>query len=91
MSGPYREPGPLARLAPRTSLRRLAWAWCRGVFGRLEKARERREDGARYPGLPRHLRPFFARTLKSMDGIVATFDGIQDRIGERRPPKDLDA
>jgi len=36
----YRTPRPLAKLAPRTSWHRLAWAWCRGVFRLVAIPRE---------------------------------------------------
>lgn len=42
LASPYRAPQPIARLAPRTPWPRLAWAWCRGVFGRLEGAQRAR-------------------------------------------------
>lgn len=33
---PYRTPPPAPKLAPRTSWHRLAWAFCRGVFVRID-------------------------------------------------------
>jgi hypothetical protein len=35
-------PQPLAKLAPAAPRWRIAWAWCRGVFRRIDRAQQRR-------------------------------------------------
>lgn len=54
----YRSP-PASALAharaPRAPWYRLAWAWCRGVFGRLERQQGRRDVVARFAAIVREM------------------------------------
>jgi hypothetical protein len=61
----YREPRPLAKVAPRASLLRLAWAWCRGVPRKLEARR------ARQIQLALQRRPFALDALRKVNPEIA--------------------
>lgn len=76
----YRNLPALPSKAPRTPRHRLAWAWCRGVFRRVDVARERRMYNARESV---RLASFFAILGALVCAIHAP--------ASPRPPKDLQA
>lgn len=77
----YREPRAQARVAPPASLSRRAWAWCRGVFGRLE---ERSVGHTHDPECPcRHKR--YRELGVPCVCIDVRLDRIQSRLDRLNP------
>lgn len=64
-------PRPLAKLAPPAPRWRLAWAWCRGVFGRVELRRWRAAQRERYEFMRAADVAFRARATR--EALLRTF------------------